>query len=316
MTIVESKRSKIKFYVVIVFSTIFYCGMGTIMLVMFSDHIANGKVLETKNYSWPVLSCFLYFMAAYTIIRYIKNSPTIVVDNNQISFNKEIYHWKNVAEIELTGKQPFKYLFNFPMEGAMITLNDGTIKYFFDDMYTNSWKVKSFIQQVIINKKDIYETTTHRADKTEIQFGNFEIFKGNQFTSLRGIILWGLIGFFIFMMFSTSKIPPKGFFIFAGIFATVWFIFNSYLMHYFALSSKYFAIRNHNFIWLNKVYKVDDIREIVFETQGKMPHCLRVITKDFRNKLYPAGTLQDKIWLELKDKLELKGVTVRNECIY
>jgi hypothetical protein len=43
---------------------------------------------------------------------------------------------------------------------------------------------------------------------------------------------------------------------------------------------------------------------------------MRIITKDFRNKLYPAGTLRDKTWLEMKRQLELKGVTVRNECIY
>ena len=316
MTIVETKRSKIKFYAIIVFSTIFYCGMGTMMLVMFSDHIASGKVLQAKNYSGPLFSCFLYFMAFYTIIRYIKNSPTIIVDNKQISFNKETHYWTNVAEINLTGKQPFKYLFSFPMEGAMIIFKDGTVKYFFDDMYSNSWKVKSFIQQVVINKKDICKIETHQIDKNEIKFGNFEIFKGNQFTSFRGIVLWGLIGFFICMMFSKGTVPPKGFFIFVGIFGTFWFIINSYLMHYFALSKTYFAIRNHNFIWRIKIYKLDEIREIVFETQGKMPNCLRVITKDFRNKLYPAGTLQDKTWLQLKDKLELKGITVRNECIY
>jgi hypothetical protein len=58
-----------------------------------------------------------------------------------------------------------------------------------------------------------------------------------------------------------------------------------------------------------------DIKEVVYETQGKQPNCMRIITNDFRNKLYPAGTLRDKTWLDLKDKLEKKGITVRNECI-
>jgi hypothetical protein len=59
-----------------------------------------------------------------------------------------------------------------------------------------------------------------------------------------------------------------------------------------------------------------DIKEVVFETQGKQPNCMRIITKDFRNRLYPAGTLRDKTWLEMKRQLESNGVSVRNECIY
>jgi len=198
----------------------------------------------------------------------------------------------------------------------MLTFKDGTIKYFFDDMYSNSWKVKSLIQQVIINKKENAEILTHQVDKSEMRLENFEIFKGNQFTSLRGISLWGMIGFFTYLFFSSkNKMTPTAFIIFFGVFGAFWFTFNSYLMHYFVLSDNYFAIRNHNFIWKNKVYRIDDIKEIVFETQGKMPNCLRIITKDFRNKLYPAGTLREKMWLDMKDKLELKGITVRNECI-
>jgi hypothetical protein len=255
-------------------------------------------------------------MAIYSFIRYLKNSPTVVVDNIQISFNDEIYYWTEIAQIDLTGKRPFKYLINFPMEGTMLTFKDGTVKYFFDDMYSNTWKVKSYIQQVIINKKTSAEIATYQVDKNEILFENFEVFKGNQFTSLRGISLWGAIGFFTYMFFSSeNKLTTIGFLIFFGVFGTFWFTVNSYLMHYFALSDKYFAIRNHNFIWKNKIYRIDDIKEIVFETRHKMPNCLRVITKDFRNSVYPAGTLRDKLWLDMKDKLELKGINVRNECI-
>jgi hypothetical protein len=67
---------------------------------------------------------------------------------------------------------------------------------------------------------------------------------------------------------------------------------------------------------MRKIYRNKDIKEIVFETRDKMPNCLRIITDDFRNKIYPAATLRDKTWLNLKTKLEAKGIIVRNECIY
>ena len=316
MTTIETERSKLRFYAIIGITTIFYSGMGSLMFWMFSNLVKSGNDLRPKDYFGLVFGCFSFFMAVYSIVRYFKNSPKVVVDNRQISINDETFYLTEIAQIDLTGKRPFKYIFNFPMEGTMLTLKDGTVKYFFDDMYSNSWKVKSFIQQVIINGKESAEITTHKVDQSEIRLESFEIFKGNQFTSLRGISLWGLIGFFTYLISSSkNKMPPIWLLIFFGVFGTFWFAFNSYLMHYFALSDKYFAIRNHNFIWKDKVYKVDDIMEIVFETRQKMPNSLRIITKDFRNTLYPAGTLRDKVWLDMKDKLELKGITVRNECI-
>jgi hypothetical protein len=86
-------------------------------------------------------------------------------------------------------------------------------------------------------------------------------------------------------------------------------------MFYFKCSENYFVVKNHNLLWKNKIYRLSDINEIVFETQGKQPNCLRIITRDFKSELYPAGTLRDKTWLELKDKLEQHHVQVRNECI-
>jgi hypothetical protein len=315
MTTIEIERSKLRCYAIIGLTTIFYSGMGSLMFWMFSNLVKSGNDLRPKDYFGLVFGCFSFFMAVYSIIRYFKNSPKVVVDNRQISINDESYYWTEIAQIDLTGKRPFKYIFNFPLEGTMLTLKDGTVKYFFDDMYSNSWKVKSFIQQVIINGKESAEITTHKVDQIEIRLESFEIFKGNQFTSFRGISLWGMIGFFSFMLLSKGNVPLWRAIVFVGIFCSFWFFLNSYLMDYFALSDKYFVVRNHNFIWKNNVYRIDDIKEIVFETRQKMPNCLRIITKDFRNKLYRAGTLRDKTWLDLKDKLELKGITVRNECI-
>lgn len=114
---------------------------------------------------------------------------------------------------------------------------------------------------------------------------------------------------------SKWKRPPVGLLIFFGAFGTFWFVLQSWLMHYFGLTKDFLIVRNHNFIWKAKIYRLSDIKEIVFETQGKQPNCMRIITNNYKNKLYPAGTLRDKTWLNLKDKLEANGVTVRNECI-
>ena len=87
-------------------------------------------------------------------------------------------------------------------------------------------------------------------------------------------------------------------------------------MHYFGLSDKYLVIRNHINPFIFRVYRLDDIREVVYETRDKWPNSLRVITKKFNSRLFGAGTLLDKTWLEMKVYLESKQIKVRNECIY
>lgn len=64
-----------------------------------------------------------------------------------------------------------------------------------------------------------------------------------------------------------------------------------------------------------KAFRLNEIKEIVFETRHNMPNCLRIITNDFKTKLYPAGTLRDRTWLALKERLESHDISVRNECV-
>lgn len=119
------------------------------------------------------------------------------------------------------------------------------------------------------------------------------------------------------MVFTKGKVQTNSnFWIVFLTFGFFWFYFNSWLMHYFSLDKDFLIIKNHNLIWKQDIYKISNIKEVTFETQGKMPNCLRVIEKNFKEKLYPAGTLSDEKWIEFKLKLEKNGVKVRNECIY
>ena len=263
----------------------------------------------------PIFSIACYAFAVYSLYRYIKNAPTITLDKDFINFNSQTFSIADIDKIELTGKRPFKYAINFPMEAATLQFKSGDIKYIFDDMYSNSWEIKSFLKQVVIDKKEFSQSNSSPIDKDAVSSDFYETFKGNQITSLRGISLWGLIGFFVYMVVNSKRPAHIGGVLFVVGFSLFWFLAFSYQMHYFQVSDNYFLIRNHNLFWRKKVYNISDIKEIVFETQGKMPNCLRIITKDFRNKLYPAGTLRDKNWLALKDKFESYNIKVRNECV-
>jgi hypothetical protein len=314
MTTIISKRHIFKFYLSIILGTLFFLGLATALLFIYSKQVDKGN-LRPKDKLMPIFSIACYAFAGYSLYRYIKNVPAITLDKDFINFNSQTFSLTDIKKIEFTGKRPFKYAISFPMEAATLTFNNGETKYIFDDMYSNSWEIKSFLKQVVIDRKDFFEPTENAIDTKSLDSDYYETYKGTVITSLRGISLWVLIGFFAYMLLNNSKPTTTGLLIGFFCFSSFWFLFHTYLMNYFQVSDSFFIVRNHNFFWTKKAYRITDIKEVVFETQGKMPNCLRVITKSFKNKLYPAGTLRDKTWLALKDKLESYNIKVRNECI-
>lgn len=314
MTTITTKRHPIKFYGSVAFGTLFLCGLGTLLLFASIDTLQKENP-AAMDYFLPVFSLAFYLFGFSMPYAYWQNSPKITLDKHSIKIGQDIFYLKNIKDIALTGKMPFKFIITYPMEGTALLFNDGTEKILFDDMYSNSSEIKLFLEQTVIKKQDFNHDSIKEVSRNGLRFVKEETFKGNQFTSLRGISLWGLIGLFSFLLISKSPIPSLGLLHFFGAFGTFWFILHSWMMHYFGLTKDYLIVRNHNFVWKAKIYRLVDIKEVVYETQGKQPNCMRIITNDFRNKLYPAGTLRDKTWLDLKDKLEAKGVTVRNECI-
>ncbi|KEZ93372.1 hypothetical protein [Nonlabens ulvanivorans] len=315
MKIIETKRHPLKFYTTLTFGFLFLFALGSFMIFIGLNNEVNDQS-KYKHIIMPIFGSLVCLLAIWMVYSYWKNSPKITIDKNNLKIGNETFRLNSIKDVILTGKMPFRFIINFPMEGTAILFDDGKDKILFDDMYTNSYEVKSFLEQVIINKQEFKINTPKKVNSRELRFENKEVFKGNQFTSLRGISLWALIGTFAFPLIIKGTSMKFGALIFLCLFGTFWFALHSWLMHYFELTKNFLIIRNHNFIWKMKVYGFSDIKEIVFETQGNQPNCMRVITNDFKNNLYPAGTLRDKIWLEMKKKLEAKGVQVRNECIY
>ncbi|PQJ17043.1 hypothetical protein [Nonlabens tegetincola] len=315
MNIIETQRHPLKFYATIAFGFLFLFALGSFMIFIGLEGVPNEQA-EIKRIIMSIFGCIIFLLAIWMVHTYWKNSPKIIIDGNNLKIGKETFRLNNIKDVILTGKIPFRFIINFPMEGTVILFNDGSDKILFDDMYSNSFQVKSFLEQVIIKKQEYKLYEPKKVKSAQLRFENIEMFKGNQFTSLRGISLWGLIIVFTFMLIIKGINLKLEAVIFFCLFGTFWFVLNSWSMHYFGLTKDFLIIRNHNFIWKEIIYKYSDIKEVVFESQGKQPNSMRVITNDFRKKLYPAGVLMDKTWLEMKKKLEVKGVKVRNECIY
>ena len=91
-----------------------------------------------------------------------------------------------------------------------------------------------------------------------------------------------------------------------------YFVFGTHV-YYVQSNDEYLIVKNHLFFWTNNIYYLSDINEVVYETQSKQPNNLRIVTKDYRSKLYGAGTLSNATLRSLKTHLEANGIPVRNE---
>jgi len=307
------RRHPLKFYILIFALTLFCCALGALILLV---GVRAAEKRESGAFTMTAFSLLFIALGIFSVYKYYRNAPIAKADKYQITFNDtEAYTWESLEKVILTGKQPFKYLFSYQMEGMMLLFKNGKVKYLFDDFYSNLGEVKSFIQQVVIEKKSAFDYTPEPVHKKDMIPETFAVFKGSQFTSLRGVILWGLYAIILVMFLLRpgylDHINIPKFVLLFGLFCFAWFYLNSLVMNYFLASEHYLEVKNHNLFWKKRIYGLDDIKEVAIETQGKMPNSLRIITKDFRSTVFPAGTLNDRNWRSLKEKLESRGIPVR-----
>jgi hypothetical protein len=262
-----------------------------------------------------LMSLSFVIMALYTIIRYFKYVPIFYINTDAIVISpSNTFLWEDLERIELAGKRPFNYMFGYPREGMMLKFKGSKEIHLFDDMYANTAAIKKFISYHIIKKTDDLVIPITRPTVSDIQNEQFVWRSGPQFLNHRGLILWIVLGLLFYGIITTNRIWLAISFICLGIICFRWL--SSY-MYCFGVSDNYLVVRNPNLFWVKKIYRLGDIKEVVFEQQdAKMPYSLRIIMMDFESDLYMAGTLRNKKWHQLQGDLESKNIKVRNECVF
>ncbi|MES3019679.1 MAG: hypothetical protein V4721_17960 [Bacteroidota bacterium] len=308
-------RHPLRFYLVQFISFILICGIGCGIASRGVLKINSGTLLHRADYVALAIGIVFVSLAFYMTFRYFRNTPAITADESSIHFGKgEVYALDDIQEIQLTGKVPLSVLWSYPVEGICLILKDGTKKFIYEDFYSNSWELKSFLEQVVVNKTPYVEYVPE-INTNSIDIADCEVFKGHPVFSFRGIMLWGFIGFIIFLnVLGSGHSDPRIYFTEIGL-SIIWFLAMSNSMNYFELSDEHFIVKNHYFFWKKHTYRIKYIKEIVFDTQPKAPIGLRLITTNFKARQYAAGTLKDSHWLDLMNALQQKGVIVRNECV-
>jgi hypothetical protein len=300
--------------------------MGTLSIFKVINDLENGIPFTKTMFIVPLIFCPFSIYIIYYLLTYF---PSISIDKNGIEistiFRTKNYSWSEIKEIKLTGKQPHRFLFiSMPVEATTILLNNNSEIYLWADYYRNKSDLRVILNRANKILRDNKKMATldfniSRPDYTAYYQGDYEgkEFNGNHLYTVNGVLFYAwfaFIGYLIYIksaQFSFSYVAaivlPLVAFSIPGLL--------SYQMHYFIVTNKFLVVKNTFWFWRNDIYMLSDIREVVIETPHRLSTSLRVITNDFREKLYPAGSLSDKTWKELIRQINSDKIEVRNEAI-
>lgn len=307
------------------FSVLFFSAISFTLFRKGLEDLHDGKAFFST--ALPV-SIFLFSFSLYSIYYFIIMYPKICITNDGITFKtffkSDHYDWSQIKDIKLTGKQPMRFMFlSMPMEATSINFIDGNKKVIWADNYRNTALLRAALNMVKkqLNAKqtvnfDQFDYNRKRDERTEETFLSYKEFAGDLLTSMNGIIFFGWILFILIMVIS----KPTVFISNAGALLSISFAtivicgMMIYQLHYFVITDTQLIVKNHIWVWKNKIYQLDEIVEVAIESPHKRSTSLRVIDKDFNSKLYPAGTLRNMTWKNLMKELADRQIAVRNEA--
>ena len=304
MDSVTSHKNSVKFYLGLAGFFILFFSIGFFLIITGSKQY-NLIPKPPKTDLMIVFGSISVLFSFYFIYSYIKNTPKIVIDRKAIRFNKQYYEVNTIQEIIFSTKHSFMLS---KVEGIKIHFKNGETRFIFDLMYTNYYLLKQYLEHVTTSE-GLFKPYIVKSTK-EINPGHVYNYKGIFLFSFRGILY--IILCIPILIVASTKEDITGM-LFGTLFTIVfYFVFGTHV-YYVQSNDDFLVIKNHLFFWTHHIYYLSDIVEVVYETQSKQPNNIRIVTKDYRTKLYGAGTLSNAALRSLKTHLEAKGIRVRNE---
>ena len=288
---------KLQLIVVVIFSLFF-------IFFPFVLHYNSGEGMQNIwiLFSFPALGIFLFYAS-------FQKAPRVILDENFITIKKltdtKTFDWSDVQEVFLSKKE---YYIGQSMEATVVIFNNGDKLILWDHMYSNGAEMRKFINlKAGAKEMDPIPKITQKS----IYSVNSRVYAGNVFTSLNTLLIIGIAIFFFYTIKSSATnglriLIPMGF--------IVLFYFGlGTQMNYFLIDDGYVIIKNHYFPWQSIKINLNDIESVDIETRDKRSTSLRILSKNFKSKIYGAGTLRDHNWNDLLNDLKVIGIPVRDD---
>jgi hypothetical protein len=287
--------------------------IGLILRITLPDTPATQK--DISLFTFGIILVFIGF--SYTLFMILR-VPKVQINNDAIRF-KSIFgsktiSWSEVQSISPTGRYSRGFGIN-SQETATLHLKNKKNERLHIAFYSNRHEIRSvleIINECLANNTpvsisshypiELYTTTFHGS-------GEFLKFAGNPHTSFHGLIFYGVLGFVLFVALRNNVSFPASLVLLIPV--SILYVGFGMQLNYFLLSDDELIVRNHFFLWKKHRYNISQIREFVFETPYRRSKSFRIITKDFREKLYSAGSLRRKHWKQLRQRIDGLGIEIR-----
>jgi len=239
-----------------------------------------------------------------TRLAYIIKIGDRILSIKGVFINKIIYS-SDIRSINLFSKEGFMWSFGFfTTISVRIELETGKRIIIADPFYRNISQIKKSLSENFNEKINPPKILKEQPTTGTIPENDPEKFAGNPYTSYNGIVIvgWPIFILVLFIFIKRPLAPPD---IFFPVGVILLYLGCGNQLHYFLISNQHLTVKNHVFPWVNKSYNLADIVEANFETPpNKRSKSLRITTRDFRTKVFTAGSLREKHWTQLREKLE------------
>ncbi|MEJ0103209.1 MAG: hypothetical protein WDO19_11910 [Bacteroidota bacterium] len=256
-----------------------------------------------STYPAPAIGLIVLLLTLFLIYVSAKVLYVIKIENQTIFilglFKKRRIENHEIKSINLFSIEDFYWTSGSETIGIRIELENGGKVVIADPFYINIGLIKQELVESFKNK--IKFPQIPKSVQTNLE-SDLVKFAGNPNTSFNGLFLYLLtIGVFILLL--QLRNLSWAYLIIIFPIAMFYYLFGSQL-HYFLVSNKRLVVKNHFLFWINKTYNIEDIKALNFERPYRRSRALRISYIDYKSKLYCAGSLRDKHWHELKEKIE------------
>ena len=291
----------------VAFLTVFFVGLSLYALSMM---VVSGTIALVAS-----LALLIYAALWIVTVRYfLGEAPRVTIDRRGVwyraLFARSGFHWEDVVKINLLTTESHHFE---QAEATTFKLKSKQKFVIWVELYTNGAALRQVVdqaQELLHAGKTIgpnlqFEPVFRNIEVDFIDTNEPEVFAGNHVFSIRGIGFYGINLMLIYLSIKDGNVDA--YILIAHAFSWVF----GYEFYYFQMTKDYFIVKHHLFFWYQKIIPLSEIRECVFYQKFRRANALRVILKDFRSFRFPAGSLSELHWHNLRKALKHSNIPLR-----
>lgn len=278
------------------------------MILYFSTTVNLWEKSEKTGLPNFILLIFLLLLTLSFLFWLLKIIPNISIGDKHIQIGGLVSKIKTITNDDIKKVNLFApgSIMSWTTIVTRIELTNGKFIKIANPEYRNIGKMRLALIENFPDKIKSFHSERKNTDTYPISKGEFLKFSGSPIFNFNTIMFGGLMLFMLSIVFSQNR--PKDIWLALSLCLPLFYFILGHQSYYFLIDRDLMTIRNHFFFWINKKILLKDIIAANFEHPGKLSKSLRITTKDFKSKYYSAGSLREKDWKALKEKIDELGI--------